>query len=222
MNYDYLFKHSSKNQYYVYVYLNPHMRGHYDSITSTLLFEPFYVGKGCRNRYRVHLSMKGKQHPFYNKINKIKSLGQDPFTVIVASFYTEQEAFDFEVQLIALYTSSGIQLTNLEPGGRIHGPGRVQNTHKAPRRSKFKGIPRSESVKQKISDSKLAFHPTAKHWLVVSPDGIEYRTKQLRQLIEYQLGFTYNNYKTLINVHLSNRNLVTSGRMKGWQIFALS
>lgn len=222
MNYDHLFKHSAMDQFYVYAYLDPTVPGRFDSLTSTMLAQPFYVGKGRKNRYRVHLSIKGKKHPFYHKIQKLKDAGHEPHTVILASFDTEDDAFAFEVQLIAHYATQNIKLTNLEPGGRIHGPSRLPNALSAPRTSRARGVPRTPDVKQKISQSKLLFHPTAKHWLVISPTGDNYRTKSLRQLIEHQLGFSYNNYKTLINVHLAGRSTVEAGTMKGWQIFELT
>lgn len=222
MNYDHLFKHSAKGQYYVYVYTNPTEPGRYESITSTLLHLPFYVGKGRGNRYRIHLSIKNNHHPFYNKLNKMKVLGIVPNTTIIATFNDEMDAYEFEVKLIAHYTQLNIQLTNLEPGGQIHGPGRAPNASRTNRSSPLKGTKRSDVVKRKISAAKLLHHPTAKHWLVIAPTGEEYRTKTLRQLIEHQLGFAYNNYKTLINVHLAGRSMVSSGTMKGWQVFELS
>lgn len=222
MNYDHLFKHSAKGQYYVYVYANPVEPGRYESITATLLHLPFYVGKGRGNRYRIHLSIKNNHHPFYNKLNKMKALGITPTTTIIATFDDEADAYEFEVKLIAHYTQLNIHLTNLEPGGRLHGPGRTPNTTRVDRSSPLKGTKRSDIVKQKISAAKLQFHPSAKHWLVIAPTGEEHRTKSLRQLIEHQLGFTYNNYKTLINVHLAGRTTVISGAMAGWQVFELS
>ena len=140
MNYDHLFKHSVKEQYYVYVYTNPTTPGRYDSITSTLLHLPFYVGKGRGNRYRIHLSIKNNHHPFYNKLNKLKESGITPNTAIIASFDSEIDAYEFEVKLIAHYRQFNIQLTNLEPGGQTHGPSREKNPDKVKRTSPFKDL----------------------------------------------------------------------------------
>jgi hypothetical protein len=180
------------------------------------------VGKGTGNRYRSHLSTPHKQHPLIHKIRKIRQeTNQDPYTVIIASFDTEDDAYAFEIKLIAHYKHQSIPLTNLEPGGRIHGPCRSPNVYKKRPPSTRKGIPRTTDIKQKISTSKKTHHPTAKHWLLISPDGVEYRTKSLCQTVMDTLHFTHNNYKVLINAHLAGKTKIQRGTMAGWQIFEL-
>lgn len=221
MNYDTLYRHSA-NTYYVYVYLDPRKTGHYDCISASMCYEPFYVGKGTDNRYRIHLSLKNKRHPFYSKINKIKTTtGDDPYTVILAAFDTEEEAYAFEHTLIERLLCSSIKLTNIKPGGADKGL-TYKQTHSGKRVSKFKNIPRSEAVKQKISTSKKQHNPNTKRWLAISPEGKNYTPISLAQLIVDELGYAPSGYKALINVHLDGRHHVKRGQMKGWQIYALT
>ena len=39
------------NQFYTYVYLDPRKSGKYKYSEYKFDYEPFYVGKGCGNRY---------------------------------------------------------------------------------------------------------------------------------------------------------------------------
>lgn len=221
MNYDTLYKHSAAGLYYVYAYLDPRNPGRYDCITSTMFYEPFYIGKGTRNRYRIHMSFKKQRHPLYNKINKIKTTtGQDPYTVIISTFESEDEAYEFERILIEHLTTMSTKLTNVKPGGVDKGLKYNQVTSRR-HPSKFKGVPRSENVKQKISAAKKQHNPNTKRWLVVSPDGQKYTPPSLAQLIVDQLGYTQHGYKVLINVHLQGRHRVERGQMTGWQIYEL-
>ena len=41
--------------FYNYVYLDPRKPGKYTYSTMSFLFEPIYVGKGTKNRYKQHL-----------------------------------------------------------------------------------------------------------------------------------------------------------------------
>lgn len=99
------------DKYYVYIYLNPLKPGKftYDTLSMSFLYEPFYIGKGIRNRYKKHLQdcilNKFDKNTF--KINIIKkilrSFSKEDFELFII-FYdkniTSKYASDVEIKLI--------------------------------------------------------------------------------------------------------------------------
>ena len=77
----------------------------------------FYVGKGKNARVDAHEAeaKKGINSPKCDRIRDIWSEGMSVLKRRVASFADEQEAFDFEADLIEEYGLDS--LTNLIPGG---------------------------------------------------------------------------------------------------------
>jgi len=69
--------------YYTYIYLDPRKMGNYQYDDLIFKYEPFYVGKGMRDRKYDHLNsaIKGKDlgnpHKFY-KILKILKVNKRP------------------------------------------------------------------------------------------------------------------------------------------------
>lgn len=66
---------------------------------------PFYIGKGKGDRLRSHFEAKqlAKQTPFYKKLRSMLLANRIPIMKILFKNLTEQEAFDYEIILIALY-----------------------------------------------------------------------------------------------------------------------
>lgn len=66
---------------------------------------PCYIGKGRPNRPKDHFkdSRLQRNTHFYNKLNKLIAKGIQPLVRTIAADLTEQEAFDIEIKLIALY-----------------------------------------------------------------------------------------------------------------------
>ena len=63
----------------------------------TLLYEPFYVGKGSGNRDTDHLNSRGSKNSIFRaKIEKIKYLGLTPIVVRVEYFNDEDLAYQKE------------------------------------------------------------------------------------------------------------------------------
>ncbi len=83
--------------------------------------EPIYVGKGSRDRRaKTHLSQNAHNRFLTNIIQKIRKDGMEPIVDIAFRFKTEQEAFEKEKELIALFgrRSDGTgSLTNITSGG---------------------------------------------------------------------------------------------------------
>lgn len=96
--------------YYTYVYLDPRKPGVYkyelsDNEDITFNYEPFYIGKGKKNRDRYHLYLRtsSKTHNKYLtfKIKKIiKDTGKNPIIQRCLNNVLEKEALNLEVKLI--------------------------------------------------------------------------------------------------------------------------
>lgn len=114
-----------KNWYYVYIYLDPRKKGNYIYGEYKFDYEPFYVGKGCRSRHTQHLTnnhlSKNKKSPKVHKILKLLSLGQKPIIIKVKENMSNEDAYEFEKNLIKLIGRkdklTGL-LLNLTDGGK--------------------------------------------------------------------------------------------------------
>ena len=74
--------------FYAYIYLDP-----------TRDYQPFYVGKGCKDRAKKHLQVKKAVHwcnrVFMKRIEEIRSSGQEPYVVILE---TSNEVISLELE----------------------------------------------------------------------------------------------------------------------------
>src|SRR5689334_14573288 len=117
---------------YNYIYLNPLKPGKYsyDGLNFSFLYEPFYVGKGKKNRYLAHLS----DAEFYNKqnfmhktykinlINKIHKHGYNCKDFICRFNLNSSDQFVREQEILIIkkigrYNLGLGPLTNLTDGG---------------------------------------------------------------------------------------------------------
>lgn len=89
----------NSEKYYVYVW--------YRSDTG----RPFYVGKGCGNRYK----QKGKTHrnAYFNNI----CAKHHCWPLIIFDEMTEEEAFSTEIEMIKCLRAKGYVLANMSDGG---------------------------------------------------------------------------------------------------------
>lgn len=98
------------NIYYTYVYLDPRKPGIYKYVLSnneniTFNYEPFYIGKGKKNRDKYHLYLRtsNKTHNKHltSKIRKIiNETNQNPIIIRQLDNVIEQKALDLEIKLI--------------------------------------------------------------------------------------------------------------------------
>lgn len=149
--------------YYVYEYIDPRN------------MQPFYVGKGTRDRYLSHLRETEEATSNlkkWRKINKIRSEGLEPLiNIIVDNIEDEETAYDIEEEYIIKYGREGFEpngiLTNIclsarppvnngERNGMFNKKHREDSLIKMRKAKKGQtpwnlGIPREDSVKLAIS-----------------------------------------------------------------------
>lgn len=130
---------------YIYVFIDPRRSGKfsYENVPFSCLYEPFYVGKGSKDRPRYHLMesrlSKDKNLHKVRKIRKIiKETGKNP-PFFCFPCKSVNEAFSLEEKIIE---SIGRSCTNLGPLTNIT-VGGLGN----------RGVPRSEETKKKQSKS---------------------------------------------------------------------
>jgi hypothetical protein len=90
--------------YYVYVYLDPRKPGKYKYGKLKFDYEPFYVGKGHKGRYRQHIySIRAKDENTHRtrKIKKILRLGLKPIIIFYKKNIFDKQAKKIEIKLIA-------------------------------------------------------------------------------------------------------------------------
>ena len=110
-------------KYYVYVYLDPR-KEKFSKNGLEFDYEPFYVGKGSTRRSKQHLweAKTSSSHTWNqfkkNKINKIIKSGLKPIIVKIKEFDNEQEALNYEIELIkSIGRYPDGPLTNMTNGG---------------------------------------------------------------------------------------------------------
>lgn len=147
-----------ENIFYVYVYLDPRKKGDFLYENFSFENEPFYVGKGCNNRYLEHLCpSKLKCKNFKNKkINKLISLGLNPIIKKIICDISEQDAFDIEKKLIKTIGRIPLKngpLTNLTDGGEGFVGLVKTKIHRKRLSESLKGKKMSPETREKISRS---------------------------------------------------------------------
>ena len=125
----------SANIYYVYIYIDPRNN------------QPFYVGKGKGDRYKVHLN-ETKTTTInikkYHKIQKILGLGLTPIIQFHTNNVDEETAYRIEEELIMKYGRKDLDVDGILTNVCI---GNSPPDHT--------GIHRSEESKKKYSNSKV-------------------------------------------------------------------
>ncbi len=103
------------NEFYIYIYLDTRKSGQYCYEDVCFLFEPFYVGKGSNNRWKI---INGRNPHFKNIFNKIKKSGIEPSVIKLFENLDEKESLDKETELINEINikNPGI-LVNMTDGG---------------------------------------------------------------------------------------------------------
>ena len=92
-------QHNGKEDFYVYVYLDPRYPGEYKYQTCEFNYKPIYVGKGRRNRCTEHWRNPIRGDYFHNTLKHLKSIGMEPIIVKQNINLTEHVAYKLECQL---------------------------------------------------------------------------------------------------------------------------
>lgn len=180
--------------YYVYVYLNPLKRGSfsYSEFEFEFEFEPFYVGKGTRNRSTIHdrLFRQGKLQrerntQKYDTLKKIYESGNVPIIRKIIVNLSNDEACEKErkmIQTIGKRCENKGPLSNLTNGGD---GGDVWKNHPNVEEYKKKMSAAVSGEKNGMYGREKSFYPshksalTGNHWN--SKPWSEERKKQMKR-----------------------------------------
>lgn len=112
-------KHKAKQDFYVYVYLDPRYPGNYEYNSCTFNYKPIYVGKGTSTRCNSHLHSQDTDR-FHNTVRKLIQEGTPPIIVRQCTNLEEQVAYKIEQKLtneIGLEVEGKGPLLNYRHGG---------------------------------------------------------------------------------------------------------
>lgn len=145
-------------KYYVYIYLDPTKSGFFVYGEYNFEYEPFYVGKGYKERCNEHIwESRLKIASFKtNKIKKILSLGLTPIILKVSENLFEVDAFELEKKLITVIGRRDLKngpLTNLTDGGEGFSGLIKTEIHREKLRQSNLGKKMSKESREKISKS---------------------------------------------------------------------
>lgn len=134
-------------------------------IVDPITMNPFYIGKGSKNRYDHHLTETKEQsynlRKFY-KIQSIRSKGFEPKIKIYKYFDDEEEAYGYEEQLIKKYgrkdyEANGI-LTNFCLGSRPPNRSGIKHQEETLSKMRAKALTRpqfSDEHKSKLKTARM-------------------------------------------------------------------
>ncbi len=209
--------------YYVYELIDPRVN------------LPFYVGKGKGNRVYFHLSeqSRAKSDNFkkFDKIKKIRKEGYEPQIKIVEYFENENDAYDYEEQLIKKYGKRDIDeggiLTNICESSRppklsgrtykeIYGDKWEEQIQKRLRtkeeRGNYGGVRKhTEETKRKISE-KVAGKNNPSYGIPCSEDRKKKISEKAKQ--RFANGFKSPSAKTFILTSPEGEEFEVSGELK--------
>ncbi|MCK5018805.1 MAG: hypothetical protein KAS32_17210 [Candidatus Peribacteraceae bacterium] len=92
---------------YVYIFLDPTRPTKLECNNIGFLFEPFYVGKGSRDRDKSHFWPSrrkiDKSNPIkYLRLDEIKNAGEEPIIIRLKEHMTAKSALSLERKLIRI------------------------------------------------------------------------------------------------------------------------
>lgn len=204
--------------YYVYVYLDPRKEGKYEYNHICFLYEPFYVGKGRRYRYREHLyeayNFKDANKHKCRIIRLIKSiLNIEPYILKLHENINDIQSINLEEHYInmigKIHTGTG-HLTNYAErmcimSGAAHpnyGKPRPQNIKDKIRKSLL-GNKLSDSTKEKLRNNMLGKPKSKEHSSNISKGKrgiatVHHDTQTRKKISDSQRGIKHHHSKHII------------------------
>lgn len=140
--------------YYIYIYLNPLKKSNHTYIDEYFEYEPFYVGRGKNNRYKVHLqsNLLNRKSLKNETINEIIDSNLEPIILIFKRDLSFIESNIMEKELILkigrICNNTG-PLTNKTTGGQGK-EGYIPSTET---RNKIRNTSIERGVYEKLSKS---------------------------------------------------------------------
>ncbi len=114
---------TEQNPYYIYIYFDQRKTGEWKFRDKIFIYQPFYIGKGKKNRIRYHLQSKSLSNNSTksNKISKIiRETGELPIHYKIYENLTFEEANQLEIEIIQTFGRIDLKtgfLTNMTDGG---------------------------------------------------------------------------------------------------------
>lgn len=209
--------------YYTYVYLDPRKPGRYEYGTWLFAYEPFYVGKGTKNRYKEHLweantdTNRNRNPHKKHKINKIRTeTGGDPIIVFPHTSIDARTVCELERCLVCaigrLDQNTG-PLTNLTDGGEGTLGKKQSLNQKQAVSIALKGKPKTE---RHIQSMKNGNYVKRKHWKVTDPDGDVCIIGALADFCTDH-GLAYREMMKVAQHHAGNTKFNRASLHRGWK-----
>jgi len=148
-------------EFYVYVYMNPLKLYNKEHLGVKFEFEPFYIGKGTKNRFKIHLKEAKKENKKSHKLNtirKILNFGLEVKIEKIKQNLDEKEAYYSETEFIKDIGRKDIKtgpLTNLydSQGVGLSEEQKEKQVCKGEKNGMY-GKTHSDEVKRKLSEMK--------------------------------------------------------------------
>lgn len=226
MNYPVFTLHNYPNNFYIYVYLDPNKPGNYIFQDYKFSYEPFYIGKGNKNR-AYHHYRQVLRHGYENDSNPkrqkriwdIISEGTIPIILILQSdIIDEKTAYQLESKIIYIIGMESKIRGPLLNRGFIRGgkKGVSPKTYFTrdglgrSRPSPFKGIKKNLTIEERERISLLAMGENSGRAILT-----EEQVKEIRQIIKEMPDVTNNELSKIYNV--SPRNIYSIKNYLSWK-----
>ena len=123
------------NCYYVYALLDPSNKGEFVYENKIFEYEPFYIGRGKKDRLFFTKLLERSSGYKKNKLINLKKYGLEPIVQVLFENLTFEESVDKEIELIKKIGRKNLNLgplTNLTDGGegRLNGKNSPESNEK--------------------------------------------------------------------------------------------
>ena len=223
------------DKYYNYIFIDPRKPGKfiYPNLNFSLLFEPFYVGKGKNNRWKHHNYDYSNNHKtkLIKKLNNFYNYSIKDYVIILNNNQSNIDAILFEkllIKKIGRYINKSGTLTNITEGGdgqsssymKLNNPMFKITSEDHSSRVKLtqwdneKGIIRKDNMSKLLSGDK---NPAAKKYLLITNDEVIIHIHSLKTFCKDN-NYSYNLLRLWINRgkirKLNEKDMSINGKSK--------